>query len=441
MKGQGARMNFSIKTNEYSQEKDKLLVALQDLLSIDTVGVKSTLQQASNLLIEATGADKIDVFLVERSKEAIIAVGVSDTPMGVRQRQLGLDVLALNAGGREVEVFTTGVPYISGHVDLDLGVRPDFRFGLGARSMIIVPLNIEGRRGGIIQCVSARNEAFTEKDLHFLEAVAHWVGMVARHAALAEESAAQAADRARRSTADEMVAVLAHDMRNHLTPILGRLEMARRHLQSGASEVVASELAETSRAVRRLHNLVEDLLDDERLENGIFSISQEPVDLCSLVHVTASSLSTANHPIEYRIADDRPCLIEGDSSRLRQLLENLLLNAAKYSHDEVPVKIEMGSTKCHGRDFAVIAVSDNGPGVPEEVVPRLFSRFGTGDNSTGLGLGLYIARKIAEAHGGHLDYDAGYHEGARFRVFLPEGDVLSRTTGKLEANDHATNFS
>jgi signal transduction histidine kinase len=102
---------------------------------------------------------------------------------------------------------------------------------------------------------------------------------------------------------------------------------------------------------------------------------------------------------------------------LRQVLENLLSNALKVQPPDEPVLVEL--EVCGA--WAVVSVQDRGPGVPPDVLPRLFERFGAGSESVGLGLGLFLANGITRAHGGALEVDSRPGQGARFLVRLPLG--------------------
>lgn len=112
------------------------------------------------------------------------------------------------------------------------------------------------------------------------------------------------------------------------------------------------------------------------------------------------------------------CMIHIDTIE-RTALENLLVNARKHSPDNVPVVVEMGERETPDGKRAVIEVRDGGPGIPAELLPRLFDRFASGGNYKGLGLGLYISRGIAEAHGGTLTVDSKRGKGAALRLALP----------------------
>jgi GAF domain-containing protein len=209
-------------------ERDRLLETLQRLLALEAADLPSALRGAADLLGQALGADKVDVFLHDAAGEALVAVGTSDTPMGRRQHALGLGRLPLANGGRTVGVYETGEAYRDGHVEADQGELLGIRRGLGVRSSLGVPLEVAGERRGVLLIASAAPERFDARDAAFLGAVARWVGATAERAGLVERLTAEAAERGRRRAAEELLTVLAHDLRNHLTPLRGRLQLLRR---------------------------------------------------------------------------------------------------------------------------------------------------------------------------------------------------------------------
>jgi signal transduction histidine kinase len=163
--------------------------------------------------------------------------------------------------------------------------------------------------------------------------------------------------------------------------------------------------------------MLSDLMDTARLEQDLFALSLEAVNLPTLVQETADMLRSPAASIDVRTPDH--LVVEADSGRLRQALENLLSNARQHSPAGVPVSVEVTTeTRADGR-WAVLTVQDAGPGIAPALLPNLFTRFGGGPGSKGLGLGLYLARGIAEAHGGTLTVDATPGTGACFRLALP----------------------
>ncbi|MDQ5851706.1 MAG: GAF domain-containing protein, partial [Chloroflexota bacterium] len=210
---------------ETDTSQDRLLTTLERLLTLGATEVRDTLDQASQLVAEALRADKVDVFVHDPSKDTLVARGTSDTPMGRHQQQIGLDWLPVANGGRTVFVFQTGTPYRTGQADQDPDELIGVKQALGIRSTIAVPLDVNGQRRGVLLANSAEPERFTEADLHFLQAVARWIGMIMHRAELVEQITRDAAEQARRVAADEMITILAHDLRAPLAPLQGRIEM------------------------------------------------------------------------------------------------------------------------------------------------------------------------------------------------------------------------
>src|SRR4051794_11615441 len=155
---------------------DRLLVALQGLLGIETLDMHAALSDASGIVAKALDADKVDVFFVDPAIDTLIARGTSPTPMGRKQHEIGMHMMAIANGGPEVGVFLTGEPYVTGHADEDPEALRGITVGLGVRSVLAVPLVINGERNGIFVACSARADAFDEGDLAFFSAAAHWVG-------------------------------------------------------------------------------------------------------------------------------------------------------------------------------------------------------------------------------------------------------------------------
>ncbi|HEV2125558.1 MAG TPA: ATP-binding protein, partial [Chloroflexota bacterium] len=174
-----------------------------------------------------------------------------------------------------------------------------------------------------------------------------------------------------------------------------------------------------------------------RLERGLFVLHTEPVDLSVLAHEVAQSLGKQGVPliVDVQATDPEALVIQADPERLRQALENVVGNAIKHSEEGTPVTITLDTEPPNGADaeqgrarrrWAILDVADQGPGVPPEVLPHLFTKFASGPGSSGLGLGLYLASRIAAAHGGTLTVDSTPGKGARFRFALPPGKTTTR---------------
>jgi two-component system, OmpR family, sensor kinase len=209
-----------------------------------------------------------------------------------------------------------------------------------------------------------------------------------------------------------LITVLAHDLRNFLTPLRMRIGMMSRRARRDGNEGYVRDADEMVRTVDRLEQLVHELLDTARLEQGLFTLSVRPVDLVELLRGTVADLAPG--AVQVR-AEQAELVVCADPVRLRQAIENLLSNALKVQPEDDAVQVHVAACE----SWATVTVEDRGPGIPPDVLPRLFQRFGSGPGSVGLGLGLYLARGIAEAHAGSLEVDSSSGRGARFTLRLP----------------------
>jgi len=404
--------------DDAGQGNERLLTMLERLLEIDATEIRAALFEMSQLLAHAFGADKVDIVLYDASIDSLVAMGTSDTPLGRKQRTLGLDRMPIANGGREVAVFQSGESHVTGHAEQDPAELVGLVRGLGIRSSMIVPLVVGGVRRGLLLASSTTPERFSERDLRVLEAAARWVGMVAHRAELVEQLAREAVERGRRAAADELVTVVAHDLRNYLTPLKARVDLLLRRARRRKNQDDVKDAEVASRELDRLAGMIGNLLDAARLEEGVFGVTPQPVDLVTLVRETAAGLATAETPIA--LAAPEELVVQTDPDRLRQALENVLANAVRHSPPGAPVEVTVRhELDDAGREQAIVTVRDRGRGIPPELLPRLFERFAAGANRGGLGLGLYLAQRIAVALGGSLAADSSPGQGASFHFTLP----------------------
>jgi DNA-binding NarL/FixJ family response regulator len=183
---------------------DRLLETLQRLLRIEEPELRAALTQACTSVNEVLRADKVDLFLYDAESDTLIAMGTSETPMGRRQQQLGLNRQPIANGGPAVTVFQTGRPYLTGSVDQDPTSLPGVVGALGVKSAMEVPVEVNGERRGVLQADAAERDLFTERDLRFLEAVAGWIGVLTHRAELTERAKRDAVQRGRREAGDEL---------------------------------------------------------------------------------------------------------------------------------------------------------------------------------------------------------------------------------------------
>ena len=224
---------------------------------------------------------------------------------------------------------------------------------------------------------------------------------------------------------DEFLSIASHELRTPLTSLLLQLESLRRHARDGA---LARKAEHAAHAAARLRALVSELFDVSRLATGRLTLKRRTFSLADAVHDVAARLEeeALHFSCELAIAVSGDTTGTWDRLRVEQVVAHLLSNAFKYGSGR-PVRIRV-------RDEAgavVLTVSDGGGGFPEEALPRLFRRFERASsprNYGGLGLGLYAAREIVEAHGGSLSAANGPSGGAEVTVRLPRGDDAQAAT-------------
>ena len=224
---------------------------------------------------------------------------------------------------------------------------------------------------------------------------------------------------------DEFISMAGHELRTPLTSLKLQLQMGRRNLEredgSGLSpDDMSRLLGSANRQVDRLSRLVEDMLDIGRIQAGRLAVERTAADLVAIVAEVIErfkpQFAARATPLTFKPV--QPTL-EGqwDVHRLEQVVSNLLSNALRYA---AGTAVEV-HTRAEGEE-ALILVKDEGPGVALEDRERIFERFERAvapSDVSGLGLGLYITRKIVEAHGGHIAVVSGAGDGATFRVALP----------------------
>jgi signal transduction histidine kinase/ActR/RegA family two-component response regulator len=218
---------------------------------------------------------------------------------------------------------------------------------------------------------------------------------------------------------DEFLAMLGHELRNPLQPIMTTLQL----MQLRQPDALADERAIVESQVRHLAAMVDDLLDVSRIARGKVELKMGPLDIGDII---ARAIETARpmlqeHEQTVETAIEDGLTVNGDRRRLIQVITNLLTNAAKYSQPGRVIHVSSGTE----RDQVVIRVRDQGIGIDAGLLPRVFDSFTQDAQSIarsrgGLGLGLSIVRNLVDLHGGHVEaHSEGRDRGSEFIVRLP----------------------
>jgi signal transduction histidine kinase len=216
---------------------------------------------------------------------------------------------------------------------------------------------------------------------------------------------------------DEFLSIASHELKTPLTALQLQLRGVFERV-APVDDAVARKVEKAMRAGERLGDLIETLLDVSRIATGKLTLSVESFDLVEAVREVVDRLSaaSANAECEVNVRAERAVLGTWDRLRVEQVVTNLLANALKYA-PEAPVEISVESDGA----AATLRVRDHGEGLPEGDVERLFDRFerASAPSYGGLGLGLYIASQVCEAHGGTIRAETPEGKGACFVVRLP----------------------
>ena len=235
----------------------------------------------------------------------------------------------------------------------------------------------------------------------------------------AAEEALLQADRRK----DEFLAMLGHELRNPMAPIRNAVEIIR-HVGIGEDPRTAWAIEVLDRQTAHMSRLLDDLLDVSRIVRGCLDLERSAVQVSDIVQQAVDGVQSLMQQRRHHFTWDLPTpdiLVEGDPVRLSQVLLNLLVNAAKYTPEGGNVRIETAI----GQGEVLIRVRDNGQGMAPEQIGSLFSIFSPGVRppdtpSGGLGLGLAIARRLTEMHGGRLEvFSDGIGLGTEVQLHLP----------------------
>ncbi len=388
------------------------------MLQIDGSDLRDVLSRAADIVADEMKADKVDVFVHDPASDSLVALGVSHSPMSERERAAGLDRLPVALGGRVAAVFRSGEPFRSGDISRDPLEIPALFERVGVRSAVMVPFQLgPGAMSGVLNVDSAEVDRFDDEDLAFARAVARWIALVAQRVELARSLAARAREDGRREAAEELVMVVAHDLRNVVAPALGRVQLLKRRAAREGRPRDERDASLAERSMLRVVRLVSDLLDVARIDRGLFDLTLTAVDLVEVLQDVARALSEPKKTVSV-LAAQEDLVMTGDGTRLRQVFENLVSNAVKHAPEGASVTIDVRSEPGGEHDWAEIDVTNPGAPVPPELAPQIFARFVRAGSSTGLGLGLHLAREIAVAHGGTIAL-VPLETGVRFRVRLP----------------------
>lgn len=247
-----------------------------------------------------------------------------------------------------------------------------------------------------------------------------------RHAAQAERQRTRTLEELQQLR-EEFLAIVAHDLRSPILAISLQSEQLLRKAQANEVTVEVASLERIRRSALKLQNMVSVLLDASRVELGQVQIERRAMRVGEAVSALVKEIepALAPHPVSVCVSEDVPQVL-ADPLRFDQILTNLLENAAKHSPPDSPVVVSVSREG----DGVLVSVSDQGPGIDRGHLERLFDRYFQSDRARaagkGLGLGLFIAKGLVEAHSGRIWVQSTPGAGSAFHVWLPAGGPEAR---------------
>ncbi|HZZ66439.1 MAG TPA: HAMP domain-containing sensor histidine kinase [Candidatus Baltobacteraceae bacterium] len=358
------------------------------------------------------------VFAVTVSRQVNLTTAVYEVDRTFALRRAFGPSRALSGGFQERVEIAAVMPSLELQEVTQSGeVPPGVRRAIfGAGEGIVLPLRIDGTLWGLLVFAAPSRQydwGDQERRIYFRTIASHLQMAIAGARSFERIHELARALSESNEFKDDLLAMLAHDFKGPLTVILGYCELLLENSRTELRDEVETIYSQTQRLVR----LSEDAVALAQTQAGGFSLNRVTVDVRVLVGESVKAHNQGDQRITSRMPDS-PVMVTLDTARFTHVLDNLLMNALKYSAADISVVVTVAS------GTAVIEVTDRGIGIPEREIGGVFARFGRASNarSTGIagsGVGLYVSRKIVQAHGGSIAVQSTEGEGTTFTVRLP----------------------
>jgi signal transduction histidine kinase len=399
----------------------------------DSESTEALAHTITDQLCAITQAEVASILLHSATTDELIGLGISDTPLGRLQRESGHDHIPLATSGPLLQVFQSGIPVLICDAH-GLDLLPALE-SASIQSLLIMPLRVEHESQGVVVLASTRADAFSDDDLSFITFISVRLGYALRHKTLADELAAAEQERIQQDARESFIAIVAHDLKNALMAISGSGHLALRKAARGDTQYSQKALPVVVAKAAQAIQLVNDMVDVNNVDRGRFRMFIAPVDLVILVReeVEAALGLSTQHMIELHTTFET-LEIAADGQRLRQVLDNLISNAIRYSPAGGKIDVHLLAAPEHAApsdavtergllQAVMLTVADQGIGIAPGDLPHIFDRFyrGRGEHvASGSGLGLYIASEIIAQHGGRIWAESKPDAGTYFHVTLPK---------------------
>ena len=390
-------------------------------------------QTVTEVALSHLSLDKLLAELLERVRDAIdvdtvtiLLLEEGDTLVAWATKGLDLDLhIHVPVGsGFAGRIAAQKAPLVIDNIDTAELYTPFLREH-GVKTLLGVPLLIEGRVLGVIHVGRRSPRPFTPDDTRLLQLVAFRVALAIDNARLfAEERAARQDAEAANRAKDEFLTTLSHELRTPLTPVIGWVHMVRTGMLP--TDEIDHGLSVIEKNAHALKRLINDLLDMTAILSGKMRMEELPVHITRVVNEAVETArpfaESRDVHIEVSFRDWHDEIVTGDSTRLGQVFGNLLHNSIKFSAGGGKVHVTCSTED----DDIIVGFEDQGMGITSDFLPHVFEKFVQADGSKtrahgGLGLGLSLVKSFTEAHHGTVEAQSGgAGHGSRFIVRLPQ---------------------
>lgn len=386
---------------EQQLARAEALIVLSRVLT-STLNLPALLTLITNAACEITNSEGSSILLLDRKSGELYFEAATGGSSSIKRVIVPLD--SSIAG----QVCKTGVPIKVADAQRDsrLYKGADEQSSFTTRSLLAVPLKVKDKTIGVLEAVNKKGGEFSDEDTETLTTLAAQAAIAIENARLFEQS--------------DQIAEMVHELRTPLTSIVAYSEMLQ--IPNIQPEMIQQFARTIHNEAQRLTQLVNDFLDLARLESGRAKIARERVRLAVLIQeaiaIIQPQAAARSITIRSHVADDLPEII-GDTQRLKQVMVNLLSNAAKYNRDEGQIDIRARTAE----KYIEVQIQDTGRGIAPKDLAHMFEKFYRVSDAEGwtqgTGLGLSIVKQIIEAHGGKIGIESEVGIGTTVTFRLP----------------------
>ncbi|HNO30437.1 MAG TPA: GAF domain-containing protein [Anaerolineales bacterium] len=416
--------------NEYLGASAEIGRLVTSTLDLNTIFARTV-----NLIIERFGFYHAAIFIVEETGfNAILKESTGEAGLEMKKRQHSLPLNDKSIVGK---VTSEGVSVVVNNTEIDPlhklnPLLPD------TRAEAAIPLRIGSRVIGAIDIQSKTTDAFTEDETSVLQTLADQIAVAidnARSFELSQQAVMEMREADRLKS--QFLANMSHELRTPLNSIIGFSRVILKGIDGPITELMQQDLTAIYNSGQHLLGLINDILDSAKIEAGKMELAFDEVNITDLVNSVMSTMTglVKDKPIQMKkVIDPNLPTVRADAIRIRQVLINLLSNAAKFTEEgevRVEVGLRPGST---GKNEIMVSVTDTGHGISEKDQEKLFLPFSQVDASPtrktgGTGLGLSICQQLINMHGGRIWVESEIFKGSTFYFTLPlfrkDGDLLT----------------